>query len=138
MNIIIRPLHIHVSVTSSPRRFLLGPMESTALHLAARHGCAQLLGQLLVLGADAHLADASGCTPELVARRSGQVLCEQILQVVTAKAREELELLEPRIKRKAVKKQAAEELRSEEREEESQIEGAKYVQGLWSTRLGAF
>ncbi|CAJ1417471.1 unnamed protein product [Effrenium voratum] len=62
----------------------VGPQENGALHLAARFGAAQLLSQLLRLGADATALNGDGCTPELVARRSGQVLCQQILQVVLA------------------------------------------------------
>ncbi|CAJ1401179.1 unnamed protein product [Effrenium voratum] len=69
----------------------VGPQDNGALHLAARFGAAQLLSQLLRLGADATALNGDGCTPEpseslaeLVARRSGQVLCQQILQVVLA------------------------------------------------------
>ena len=35
-----------------------------------------------VLGADPLALDGDGCTPELVAQRSGQILCKEILQVV--------------------------------------------------------
>lgn len=55
-----------------------------------------------MLGADAQLPDAEGCTAELVARRSGQILCQEILQVVTSAEQKDLELLErPKRPRKA-------------------------------------
>eukprot|EP00435_Cladocopium_sp_Y103_P013016 s2554_g3.t1 len=60
----------------------VGPMENTALHLAARAGAAHLLSTLLALGADCRAVNGDGCTAELVAQRAGQTLCQQILQVM--------------------------------------------------------
>lgn len=60
----------------------VGPMENTALHLAARAGAAHLLSILLVLGADCRAVNGDGCTAELLAQRAGQTLCQQILQVM--------------------------------------------------------
>jgi len=52
-------------------------------------GKANLLSSLLVLGADPAALDGDGCTPELVAKRAGQTLCQQILQVVVAEEQKE-------------------------------------------------
>lgn len=48
-----------------------------------------MLSSLLVLGADPAALDGDGCTPELVAKRAGQTLCQQILQVVVAEEQKE-------------------------------------------------
>ena len=53
------------------------------------HHKANLLSSLLVLGADPAALDGDGCTPELVAKRAGQTLCEQVLQVVVAEEQKE-------------------------------------------------
>eukprot|EP00439_Symbiodinium_sp_Y106_P080172 s3_g18.t3 len=62
----------------------VGPLENTALHLAARYGAAKLISFLLSLGTNPTSLNADGCTAEVVASRCGQVLCQQILQVVVA------------------------------------------------------
>ncbi|CAE8709835.1 unnamed protein product, partial [Polarella glacialis] len=59
----------------------VGPLESTALHVAASSGAAKLVGLLLMLGADVFARNGSGCSAEVLARRRGHTICEQILQV---------------------------------------------------------
>lgn len=121
----------------------VGPMENTALHLAARFGAANLLSSLLVLGADPAALDGDGCTPELVAKRAGQTLCQQILQVVVAEEQKDLDLLDsPTHRRKLASPQrgrdpaavgtstAAEEV---EPMAKARKGGTKYgSQGLWA------
>ncbi|CAK9093645.1 unnamed protein product [Durusdinium trenchii] len=122
----------------------VGPVEGTPLHLAARFGAAKLLSTLLTLGADASVVDGDGCTAALVAQRSGQVLCQEILQVVLAEEQREMDLLEGPVgerarqrwkERKGLKpgNSAADDTGCAlEGERPRRITGTKYAQGLWA------
>lgn len=59
----------------------VGPLENMSLHLAASAGANKLLSLLLLLGADPTGVNSDGWSAEVLAKRAGHTVCEQILQV---------------------------------------------------------